>query len=363
MPKMLGKGEWNSTVLNDTERYSNSITLPEFPYKDGRYDREYVLDLLSSEMYGYVDANGVTYSVEQIEINELQYAGKATHKVFKFKFEKSGKTAEFPVNLFVPAKKEDCPLIVEINFLREIPNKYTPIEELMDEGVAIAHVMYEDITSDNNDFENGLAALLCDRSNSKSAGKISVWAYAAIKIGEFMLNSALVKAGKLFVAGHSRLGKTALWAGAQSEIFAGVLSNCSGCAGAAIFREKQGENIKKITDVFPFWFCKNFFKYADKEEELPFDQHFLQALIAPRKLCVVTAQLDDWADTDAQHLAIQLASEVYEKQGVMGLKNGGLLKYGEFDEGGNLNFSKRFGTHFFSRDDWKFFIRNIKKER
>ena len=233
----------------------------------------------------------------------------------------------------------------------------------MDEGVAIAHVMYEDITSDNNDFENGLAALLCDRSNSKSAGKISVWAYAAIKIGEFMLNSALVKAGKLFVAGHSRLGKTALWAGAQSEIFAGVLSNCSGCAGAAIFREKQGENIKKITDVFPFWFCKNFFKYADKEEELPFDQHFLQALIAPRKLCVVTAQLDDWADTDAQHLAIQLASEVYEKQGVMGLKNGGLLKYGEFDEGGNLNFSKRFGTHFFSRDDWKFFIRNIKKER
>ena len=358
--KMKGKGEWKSTVLNNTNRYSDGIMLPEFPYKDGKYDREYVLDLIKREQYGYVDDKGLTYTVEVGGVNQDQYAGKATHRVFKFKFEKDGKKAEFPVNVFEPTDKKDVPFVITINFQKELPNRYTPIEELMDEGIAVAHVMYEDVTTDDGDFENGLAPLLTDRTKPDSAGKISIWAYAIIKVGEFLVKYGYANPKKLFVSGHSRLGKTALWALAQSELFAGGLSNCSGCAGAAIFREKQGENIEKITRVFPFWFCNNFLKYVGKENDLPFDQHYLQALVAPRKLCVVTAELDYWADTDAQHLAMQLASEVYEKQGLVGLKNGGLLQLGEFDEGGLLNFSKRRGTHFFSREDWKFFIRNIK---
>lgn len=358
--KMLSKKNWKSTLLNNTDRYSDGFVLPEFPYKDGKYDREYVLDLLRKEQYGYIDDEGIAYSVSVGVANQDQYCGKATHRVFKFKFEKNGKTAEFPVNVFQPTYKKDVPFVITINFQKELPNRYTPIEELMDEGIAVAHVMYEDVTTDDGDFENGLAPLLTDRTKPDSAGKISIWAYAIIKVGEFLVKYGYANPKKLFVSGHSRLGKTALWALAQSELFAGGLSNCSGCAGAAIFREKQGENIEKITRVFPFWFCNNFLKYVGKENDLPFDQHYLQALVAPRKLCVVTAELDYWADTDAQHLAMQLASEVYEKQGLVGLKNGGLLQLGEFDEGGLLNFSKRRGTHFFSREDWKFFIRNIK---
>ena len=358
--KLLGKKEWKSTVLNDTDRYSDNITLPSFPYKNGKYDREYVLDLLRKEQYGYIYDEGVSYSVTVGCANQDQYCGKATHRVLKFKFEKNGKTAEFPVNVFEPTDKTDVPFVLTINFQKELPNRYTPIEELMDEGIAIAHVMYEDITTDDNDFENGLASLVTDRSKDDGAGKISIWAYALTKIAEYLVKFGYAKPEKLYVAGHSRLGKTALWTAAQCELFAGVLSNCSGCSGAAIFREKGGETIEIITRVFPFWFCKNFYKYANNESKLPFDQHYLQALVAPRKLCVVTAELDYWADTDAQHLAMQLASEVYEKQGLVGLKNGGLLKLGEFDEGGLLNFSKRKGTHFFSREDWKFLIRNIK---
>jgi hypothetical protein len=113
--------------------------------------------------------------------------------------------------------------------------------------------------------------------------------------------------------------------------------------------------------VFPYWFCPGFNKYVNRENELPFDQHYLLALIAPRKLCVSTAKEDVWADTDAQHLAVQLADEVYEKQGVVGLKSGKILEYGQSDEGGKICFLKRFGEHFFTIDDWKFFIRNIKQ--
>ncbi len=358
--KLLGKNEWKSTILNETSRYSDSIAIPAFPYKDGKYDREYVLDLLRKEQYGYVNDDGVDCSVTVGCATQDQFCGKATHRVLKFKFEKDGKSAEFPVNIFEPTGKKDAPLVLTINFQKELPNKYTPIEEIMDEGVAIAHVMYEDITTDNNDFENGLAPLVTDRSKDDGAGKIAIWAYALGKVAQYLVKFGYVSQNKLYVSGHSRLGKTALWAGAQYDIFAGVLCNCSGCGGAAIFREKEGETIEKITRVFPFWFCKNFLKYVNKESELPFDQHFVQALVAPRKLCVVTAELDYWADTDAQHLAMQLASEVYEKQGLVGLKNGGLLQLGQFDEGGLLNFSKRKGTHFFSREDWKFLIRNIK---
>ncbi len=358
--EMLGKKQWKSSILNDTKRYSDDIKIPAFPYKDGKLDREYMIDLLRKEQYGYIYDEGVTCSVSVGAVKENQFCGKVTHILLKFKFEKDGKTAEFPVNVFQPNKNKDVPFVLSINFQRELPNKYTPIEELIDSGIAVAHVMFQDITTDDDDFENGLAPLVTDRNKSDSAGKISIWAYALEKIGRYLLKFGYTESDKLYVAGHSRLGKTALWTAAQYEIFAGALSNCSGCSGAAIFREKVGEDIQIITNVFPFWFCKNFFKYAKKENELPFDQHFLHALVAPRKLCVVAAELDEWADTDAQQLAMQLADEVYKKQGLVGLKNGGLLEYGEFDEGGLLNFSKRHGIHYFSRADWQFFIKNIK---
>ena len=133
--------------------------------------------------------------------------------------------------------------------------------------------------------------------------------------------------------------------------------NCSGCCGAAISRDKHGETIKVITDVFPFWFTPNYKKYAEKESEMPFDQHYLIAAVAPRKVFIVAASEDDWADTDAQYLCAEAASEAYKEQGLTGLKPAGKpLKVGEKNTGGEIAFFVRDGVHFFSREDWAFYL-------
>ena len=148
-----------------------------------------------------------------------------------------------------------------------------------------------------------------------------------------------------------------LLAAAKYSIFAGCMVNCSGCSGAAISREKHGETIKDIVDVFPFWFTPNYRKYSEKGNEMPFDQHYLMAAVAPRKVMIVAASEDEWADTDAQYLCAEAASAAYKDFGLTGLcERGKMLEIGEMNVGGEISFFVRKGVHFFSREDWAFYL-------
>jgi hypothetical protein len=358
----MKKLSFRSIVIEKNSRYSKDFYLPDYIYNaDGTLDREKMIDVVMKEEYGLIDNLGVTVDAKIIEDNVSVCAGKAVNKSFVFKFRKDGKESEVPVELYLPNKRPLATVLV-INFERQIPNKYCPIEELMDLGVAVYHLCYKDVTSDDGDFSTGLSRLLVNREKEYSAGKIAVWAYALVEIGKWLRKNGNVYE-KLYVAGHSRLGKTALLTAAIDTNFDGVFVNNSGCCGAAISRRKTGETIKKIMEVFPFWFTPSFIKYADNEEQLPFDQHYLTALVAPRKLCISAAELDTWADTDAQFLAAEAASLIYEKLGVVGLsEKERLIDYGESNVGGKICFLKRHGTHYFSRDDWNFYINNIKGE-
>lgn len=360
----MNKLQFHSATLIETDRYSKGFFLPDYPYdSNGNLDREAALNTMIYEEYGFVNTDGVSIEASVEKLEEKQFAGKCTHTAVKFTVRKGADQSSFPVHIYQPTKVPDAQMIIEINFHPELPNKYFPIEELMDRGVAVAHFNYQDVTSDNGDFTNGIARLLTDRTDPHAAGKIALWSYAASEIATWLLANGYARKDALYVAGHSRLGKTALLTAARDTRFTGVLVNCSGSCGAAIAREKIGETVEKICNVFPYWFATHFHQYANRENEMPFDQHYLTALVAPRKLCIVTAEEDIWADTDAQYVAAEAADVIYRKLGVEGLAlpEGKMLKQGEKTLDGQIAFIKRGGTHFFSRDDWNFFIDFIQK--
>ena len=315
-------------------------------------DRARALDLLSKYVYGRTPA--LTGEVTgTVTATESCCGGAGTREYVDLHFEMDGNPVSFPIVLSSPTINFDRPsrLIVFLNFRADIPDRYYPEEMLMRNNFAVARIYYKEVT-DDSDRPDGLGAFV-DRTKADAPGKISLWAFAASRALDYCLGLGRDYRG-LGVVGHSRLGKTALWAGAQDERFDFVASNCSGCSGAAITRDKIGENIEHITRVFPFWFCPTYAEYANREHELPLDQHLLLSLVAPRMLSVVSASEDSWADPASEYLACCAASPAWEALGRTGFVHPDRMAlYEERFNEGNVGYYFREGTHALTARDWE----------
>lgn len=231
-----------------------------------------------------------------------------------------------------------------------------PAGEMLSRGYGMATAYCGDVFPDRADGRSASALTKLGRPvegalPSDEPGAIATWAWQLSRILDWLVALPEVAADRVIVVGHSRLGKTALWAGAGDERFAMVVSNESGCGGAALSRRNYGETVATITSRFPHWFCPDFAHYADRETDLPCDQHVLLAMTAPRPLYVASAIEDRWADPRGEFLAAVAAEPAWKLFGLTGL---GTVEQPPVDApvGDHIGYHVRAGRHDLLASDW-----------
>lgn len=286
------------------------------------------------------------------------FAGKALYQKIEIESKLTTGSFTFPCHLIRPKNAERAPVFVYLSFSSFIVDELLPAEEIIDAGFAVAHFYYQDLAPDTaDDFSNGIA-LSYGRNPFDAWGKVRMWAWGASRIMDYLQTREEFDKERIAVVGHSRLGKAALVCGAFDQRFSLVVSNDSGGAGAAIFRGKEGEMVKNFRGgTSGHWFAGNFKNYVRKEDEMPFDMHYLLAMIAPRNLYVCSAKEDGHADPKSEFLSCMAASPVYELLGETGFVAEDKIPQGVVSyHSGAIGYHMREGSHFLSRYDWQKFI-------
>ncbi|MBN2262459.1 MAG: hypothetical protein JW735_06070 [Prolixibacteraceae bacterium] len=345
----------------------------------------------AQQMYGVVPKHSIEMQVIEIVEHQNALNGLALQKQICLQLKQNDHSIMLNVLMLLPKTNKKVPVFLGYNFYGNhttsndssifITNNWVmnnpdlginsnkagsvsrgklayrwPFDEVIQRGYGMVTLYYGDVDPDFDDgFKNGIHALFGNERDSASWGSIAAWAMGLSAVMDYLADDANVDANKVAVFGHSRLGKAALWAGALDQRFAMVISNSSGCGGAAISRRQYGETLARINTRFPHWFASNFKKYNNNENALPFDQHQLLALIAPRPLYVASAVDDRWADPKGEFLSAVAASEVYRLHGLNGLPVNEMPKV-HCPSMGAIAYHIREGKHDILWYDWQQYL-------
>ncbi|MBQ8840209.1 MAG: hypothetical protein IJ004_02690 [Clostridia bacterium] len=341
-------------------------------------EREEMIEILQREEYGYLPKVDYSISVsEPTHVYGEYMCGTVEHSFVTLTISVGEKSHSIRIDRLLHTDEKKRPLILFNNFHPMYASRYFPLEEMTERDVDFLCYCYEDITSDNDDFSNGIAPLLLPNGQEKGSdcGKIAMWAWTNMRVLDYALTLKGTDEKNIGIAGHSRLGKTALFTAMLDERIKFVYSNAAGCSGDALYRGNSGhhrtenrwitgELIEDIYRMFPYWFCKNYEKYTETNIPDTFDQHFLIGSIAPRYVIVGACSLDFWADPLSQQLCVMASSPAWEKQGLKGYQGPNRpLEVGERAIDGNVSFFLLKSRHLLSRHGWRNFIDFIENNK
>lgn len=350
-------------------------------------------------IYGKVPGNLDSLSFKVVESSDQVLNGKAKRKQVEVSLHKNGKSLTFSILLYLPKTGKPSPIFLGYNFYgnhtitddtnvivskawtmdnkefgitghtlteasRGVRTNRWAIEKIIDGGFGLASIYYGEIDPDKNDLSDGLQSLFYKEGQENPGkdewGSVAAWAFGMSRALDYLETDLDIDATRVVSFGHSRLGKAALWAGASDTRFAGVISNDSGCGGAALSKRQFGETVGRINTSFPYWFCDNFTEYNENEEALPVDQHELLALIAPRHLYVASAEDDQWADPRGEFLSAHYATSVYDLYGKKGISDTNMPEVNSPIQN-TLAYHIRTGKHDVTDYDWKQYIKWARK--
>lgn len=358
-------------------------------------------DLFQHYMYGYLPAKPKKMVVEQVLFTDDRFLdGKATLSESRLAFFGPDLKHRLYVLLVMPnQRKGPVPVFVGMNFcgnhaLSDHPKVHIPegwiykscvgseneratekgratqatawnLDLIIERGYGLACFYSGDLDPDTADFSDGIESAFYPPGQAApkpdDAATIATWAWGYHRVVDFLLehHSKTIDPKRIAAVGHSRNGKTTLLATAMDDRIALAIPHQAGCGGTAPSRvavdRTDVETINRINTVFPHWFCDNFPLFNMHPEKLPFDQHCLVALCAPRPVLFTNAVEDQWANPDGQFDILKAAEPVYK------LFNAGGIDADRRPELNHLVNSKlgyfiRPGKHAMERDDWKVFL-------
>ncbi len=359
--------------------------------------RKELLALFADQMYGRTPSEKLKPEIRVLKEVDGILDGLGSMKEVRLSFENHGHQVAIDVLIFLPESNVPVPCFLGLNFagnhtvhpMPEItlskswmrPNQdggivdsrateasrgksasRWPVEMILKSGYGLVTAYYGDIDPDFDDeFQNGVHPLFYKADQTKPEpgqwGSIGAWAWGLSRIQDYLETDCDVDSSRVALLGHSRLGKTSLWAGAQDERFAIVISNNSGSGGAALNKRVIGENVIRINTSFPHWFCGNYKQYNNAESKLTFDQHQLIALMAPRPVYVASAEEDRWADPKGEFLSAREAGPVYNLYGLPAISSNSQMPEVNQPIHTTVGYHIRTGRHNVTDFDWEQYIR------
>jgi hypothetical protein len=359
-----------------------------------QYQRGAMLKLFADNVYGRMPGKPENIHFKTYSVDSFALGGIAIRKQVTVFFSKGDSSPSMDLLLYLPRRaKKPVPVFIGLNFYGNetinadtgihmsdrwvmndegfgiVNNRATEssrgkdsskwaVEEIIRRGYGLATVYYGDLEPDNPDgWKTGIRTTMKKELsiNENEWGAIGAWAWGLSRMMDYLETDPAVDAKKVVITGHSRLGKACLWAAANDQRFAIVVSNDSGEGGAALSKRWFGETIERINTSFPHWFAPAYKQYNKHPELLPVDQHILLALMAPRPLYVASASEDWWADPKGEFLSAKNAEPVYALFGKKGL---GVDEMPPVDHpvGETIRYHIRTGKHDFTLYDWQQYL-------